>query len=490
MDQLRSVLTWLRGAWSASPPRRGSGWWIWSKGSLTRAPPPSLITSDFELWSSTCEGFSNVRVENPRPVLQQLDRDGLKQAELAQRTTRLVCPYAVNASGGDIPPLLELPAPYFQMSGTAQEDLTIYCIQPEDATAPVAALLSAMCATLGQGWQYPHAGFRRTTLVIAASGNASRAHFLELTTGRRMMSDLADVLVEQTLTLLNCAVPMSVCATAGSGIVVVQLDAEREPHAARDIMTAHTMQERLFMSQLFQSALRSALMALHTLRLLWSHAHIPVPSDCACLFCPELYRVQTSPEWVWFEGGHVVAAVLPHSMYMDTPDALPIGGGGLHDTTLLVRAPPRPGTRQQSIVDAAREQVQLYPDVLRAAGISPQELGSAVGLYVRSDVRSSTGVLFRIAHIAFNCFCIDTTKFAEGDSVDGRPMKLAAAGITENSQRSAWSPTAVQWGLSHGGREWIALALKGALTCAVVHRHSANQGRLRVPDSLRAALEA
>ena len=487
MDSFSQVLQWLRGSWSYGPPRRaraGRVWWIWNHGYLTTPPPPHLITSDLEQWSSNCEAFSNVRVSIPRPLLQQMDRDGLRNAQIASMSSRVICPYALNPSA-NIPPMLELPAPYFQFSGPNNEDLTIYCIQPEDATMPVAVMLSLMCSTLGQQWEYPNPGFRKISMVIGASGNATVAHFLDITSGRRMITDMGNMIIQETLTLLCCAVPMSLCVLDEGKIVVAQLDFTT-PHAALDIMSAHHTQERLFIRQLFQSALRSSLLALHTLRLLWPHAHMPIPSDFGCGFAPELYRAQTHGEWVQWEGGHVMASILPHTMWMRPREAMPLRDP--INTTLLVRAPARTDTGQQTIIEAAREYISGYPQVLHDAGITPQQLGAGVGLYVRSDVVSYTGVLFRIAHIAFNCYCASMDQLPEGVEVDGRPLPLSLAGFAECSQRSAWTPQSVQWGLTRGGREWIQLCLRGALAASVVHRHSSNQGRLRIPVSLRDAL--
>ena len=483
--QLTDILEWLRGAWSFNAPRRTPrpSWWIWSTGSLSFGPPPNLITSDFKAWVANCESFSDVEPPEPRPVLQEIDRRGLRAAELQARSTRVVCPFAVNAASDT--PLLELPPPHIELSGDADQDLSIYVIQPEGEVAPVAAMLSCMCATLGRGWEYPYPGFRQTRLVIGSSGNSPTAHTIELTTGRRMISEQAEQLVEQTLTLLTCVVPMSLCVRPSQDIMMIQLETPSPQHAARDIAVAHSMGERHFMSELIRSAMRTSLLCLHTLRLLWPFAHMPLPSDLCCAFSPELYRVRTEGSWIQWEGGMVMAAVMPHSMYFDGQYPVPIAD--LEDTTLLVRAAPIPTSRQQDIVDVVHEQVAPLKESLRQAGITPQDLGASVGLYVRSDITSHTGVLHRIAHIAFNSFALTTDQLPEGE-IDGRSVQLHVAGWNECSQRSAWTPQAVQWALRNGGREWIHLCLRGALVAAVARRHTLNQGRLRIPAVLQTLL--
>lgn len=483
--QFSGILDWLRGAWSFGARRRTAqpSWWIWSTGSLSTGPPQALITSDFGAWCDGCVSFSDVELPKPRPVLQELDRRGLVAAEEQARTTRVVCPFAINPASGT--PLLELAPPHIELSGDGNQDLTIYVIQPEDQIAPVAAMLSAMCATLGRGWEYPFPGFRQTRIVIAGSGNAPMAYIIDLTTGRRMIPKEAEALIEQTLTLLTCAAPMSLCVRPSENIMVVQLETPSPQHAARDVMSAHSMGERQFISELIRSSLRTSLLCLHTLRLLWPHAHMPLPSNTCCAFSPELFRVSTQGSWIQWEGGLVLAAVMPHTMYFEPRYDAPIPD--LEDTTLLVRAPPHPPSRQQDIVNAVREQIAPFPEALRQAGITPQDLGASMGLYVRSDITSHTGVLHRIAHIALNSFALATDRLPD-QQIDGKPMQLHMASWSECSQRSAWSPQAVQWVLSNGGREWIYLCLRGALVASVARRHTANEGRLRIPASLRTLL--
>ena len=185
-----------------------------------------------------------------------------------------------------------------------------------------------------------------------------------------------------------------------------------------------------------------------------------------------------------FEGGLIFAVLAPSSLFLDPPHAgVPVAD--VQNTTMTVRAPPWPPSGQHSIISAVENQISRYPVALTAAGITPQQLGAAMGLYVRPSVRSHRGVLHRIANIAINVWSANTDTLPD-DVIDGKPLALHIADFTAMSQRSAWHPASIAHGLAHGGQEWINLVLRGALAAAVIRRHTVeNQGRLHMPDVLQ-----